>query len=927
MSQNAKLGRQYPAVIGQVTVQRITLRSQTVADLQNAINSARNELMPRRKYLYELYENFKLDGHLAAVLAKRTSNVTNKKVMWVQDGANEELMKRINEDILETPWFYQFLENAMEVVPYGTTVIELIPENGLISKCEVVPRGNVVPEFGYISKDATNPSTPWIYYRADAKYSTYLIEVGRPKDLGAMMIALLYLMYKRGGFGDWAQFAELFGMPFRVGKYNPFDEGTRQKLMTAMAEMGGAGYCVIPDGTSLDFIQTGGGSGQQGAIYKDMIELCNTELSKLILGQTMTTDNGSSRSQGEVHERVEDGITLSDMRRTEFLLNWELKERLVKLGYPVANGKFQFEQARNLSLVDRIEIDVKVSEQLGGLPPSYWHDTYGIPEPSAEDMKRMKEREAKKLPAPKPAPEPKPEPDPEPGEKKKSSDSAALREELRTLYENCEHTHSTRDKAANEPDEDSDPIMQELAKAIHDGRIRDGWVDPKLMQWTAQQLTYGVLSGYEADDTAAPEGAALRAFMERNVMVFSGFKTYQTLRAATDELLDDEGNIRPFGEFRQRVSALDKEYNRDYLRSEYELAVASGQMAERWGEIQGDKDLFPFLKFVTAGDDRVRESHAKLDGVVRHVDDAFWSTYYPPLGWRCRCDVEQVRRLSGEDKTLADHELPAVPPMFSNNVGKNGVVFPKGHPYYSAPKGVAAEVEKAVTAVLGPDVTPGKAQGTPVSAALSTKVKALKPMVQRTLAAIDKVHGDGVLSAIPVVETKSARVFGFYQPTWRAAVKIAINRVQGDHMHLTLAHEIGHWIDHIGMGQGVAYGTHASVSTPEMKAVQKAMDKSAAIQAIRGALNRGFVLDKEGKEVRLMGRHREHYEYLATPIEQWARAYSQYIAVRSGDAELMKELSAWRSKAVAPSQWQDDDFTEIADAIDVLFTSKGWQTK
>lgn len=49
-----------------------------------------------------------------------------------------------------------------------------------------------------------------------------------------------------------------------------------------------------------------------------------------------------------------------------------------------------------------------------------------------------------------------------------------------------------------------------------------------------------------------------------------------------------------------------------------------------------------FLKYVTEGDDRVRESHAALDGIILPKDDPFWATHYPPWDWGCRCQAIEV---------------------------------------------------------------------------------------------------------------------------------------------------------------------------------------------------------------------------------------------------------------------------------------------
>jgi hypothetical protein len=66
----------------------------------------------------------------------------------------------------------------------------------------------------------------------------------------------------------------------------------------------------------------------------------------------------------------------------------------------------------------------------------------------------------------------------------------------------------------------------------------------------------------------------------------------------------------------------------------------------------------------------------------------------------------------------------------------------------------------------------------------------------------------------------------------------------------------------------------------------------------------------------------KRYDYLTKPSEMFARAYFQWVAIRSGDQTLLKELHAHQGTGYA---WQDDDFEPIADAMDKLFGRLGWR--
>ena len=79
----------------------------------------------------------------------------------------------------------------------------------------MIPRKHVVPQKGMIIKNQSDMTG--FSYR-EFPYTNFLLEVGEGDSFGLLMKAAQYVIYKRGGFGDWAQYCELFGMPFRIVK-------------------------------------------------------------------------------------------------------------------------------------------------------------------------------------------------------------------------------------------------------------------------------------------------------------------------------------------------------------------------------------------------------------------------------------------------------------------------------------------------------------------------------------------------------------------------------------------------------------------------------------------------------------------------------------------------------------------------------------
>ena len=146
-------------------------------------------------------------------------------------------------------------------------------------------------------------------------------------------------------------------------------------------------------------------------------------------------------------------------------------------------------------------------------------------------------------------------------------------------------------------------------------------------------------------DAAIPHDVpdTLRYALENNAFIFSGFKTFHAMREVGLSMIDKEGNLKPFDKFKTDVKAINANYNTNYLYAEYKHAMAASQMAVKWDDLSKDGDKY-YLQYRTAGDDRVREDHRMLDGITLPPSDPFWSKYYPPNGWGCRCTAVQVRK-------------------------------------------------------------------------------------------------------------------------------------------------------------------------------------------------------------------------------------------------------------------------------------------
>lgn len=224
-----------------------------------------------------------------------------------------------------------------------------------------------------------------------------------------------------------------------------------------------------------------------------------------------------------------------------------------------------------------------------------------------------------------------------------------------------------------------DKLIDKIANDLHNKKLKPEDLSSNLIQQTFRELNKSAEQGYgkaKYNSFPADGKGALPLELQKNLYMFSGAKCYAQLQAINNLLYDANGKLRPFNEFSQLAKQTNRQYNLNWLQAEYQTARTAAQMAQKWESFQETADIFPNLKFRTVGDDRVRNEHKALDGVIRPINDNFWKKYYPPLDWRCRCEVVQT----AERTTMVPAEIPQV--QLKGNVGIDGEIFTTKGSYF-----------------------------------------------------------------------------------------------------------------------------------------------------------------------------------------------------------------------------------------------------
>lgn len=392
----------------------------TINEWKLARRAFENQDNPNRVKLYELYEDILINGQLEAVWGKRRDNILNRRLNFVKDGVKDD---QINQ-LLNSPDMRNLLEDLHNTIGYGYTLVQI---NNIIFdedqeyyhiEYDLIPRANVHPEMNFecVSIDPNKADIDFKY--KEAPLSNYMIWAGKPKDKGLFFKVAPYILYKRGAMGDWAQFSEMFGMPFREALYDAFDEDTRTKVEEMLQNWGAGMSFVHPKSVEVKLHDTGGSTASSD-VYDRFIEVCDAAIAKTVVGNTLTTDHSENgnRALGEVHQSEEKEKKLSDELFILSILNTQFRSILKKFGFDVAGGFIWFETPDKdwSALQEKWNVISSMMEKVP-VDDDYIYEEFDVPKPENYDELR-EEMKLEKMAALMPygfatsepiAPEPKP---------------------------------------------------------------------------------------------------------------------------------------------------------------------------------------------------------------------------------------------------------------------------------------------------------------------------------------------------------------------------------------------------------------------------------------------------------------------------------------------------------------------------------------
>lgn len=346
----------------------------------------------------ELFEEFEeKDPHLFAQLQTRKNAVTGldyEVIPFSDDERDKEIAGFIEEQIGSIENFEDIQTDLLDAIGKGFAVSEIIwgYDEGHVVVDDI--RSRHQKRFFWDSVDDSFkirtvehpegimlPENKFILHR-------YKARSGHPSRAGVLRVIAWMYLFKNYDLKDWVSFAEIYGLPLRLGKYQPgASENDKRALMQALIQIGADAAGIIPDGTTIEFITTEKTSSTD--LYERLARYCDEQISKAILGQTLTSDSGGgSYAQSKTHNDVRHDLTVADCKALAATLRRYLIRPLVLYNYGedkrIPYIRYDCEEAGDLK--ETAEIIGTLIEKTGlKVPTSYLYKKFSIPKPEEGD--------------------------------------------------------------------------------------------------------------------------------------------------------------------------------------------------------------------------------------------------------------------------------------------------------------------------------------------------------------------------------------------------------------------------------------------------------------------------------------------------------------------------------------------------------------
>jgi len=315
----------------------------TPVKLARIFREADNGDVLRQAELFEEMEE--KDGHLSSQFQVRKLAIQGLgyEILPVSEDAESKKIADFCREAIESLDLDDHILDLLDALPKGYSMMEILwdasaGQNWIRSLRWVHPKkitfwNSVHPRI-FTEDDPVHgidpPPFKFIYHR-------YKARSGYDTRAGILRVCAWMYLFKNYAVKDWASFAEVYGMPLRLGKYEPgATSEDRNALLSALQSLGSDAAGIISKNTEIEFVEAQKTSTLN--IFESLVNFCDSQMSKAILGQTLTSEAGGSKGQGSyalgrVHADVRQDLVEADAKALGKTMTQQILRPLVGFNF------------------------------------------------------------------------------------------------------------------------------------------------------------------------------------------------------------------------------------------------------------------------------------------------------------------------------------------------------------------------------------------------------------------------------------------------------------------------------------------------------------------------------------------------------------------------------------------------------------------
>lgn len=267
----------------------------TPGKLAAIFQEADQGLVQRQMELFEEMEE--KDAHLASVLQTRKLAVLNldyEVLPYAKTPEDERIADTVGEIVYGIPNLEGAFLDLLDAVAKGFALGEIIWTMGAglakVSELRWIPQKKVtfIEDFQPRLLTLEEPWRGLEFPAWKVIYHRYKARSGYDTRAGVLRVVGYMYLLKNFALKDWAAFNEVFGMPLRLGKYDPTaSQADREALIQAIRSLGSDAAGVISKNTEIEFVEASSRLSGNSNPYQVMADFCNREMSKAMLSWKM----------------------------------------------------------------------------------------------------------------------------------------------------------------------------------------------------------------------------------------------------------------------------------------------------------------------------------------------------------------------------------------------------------------------------------------------------------------------------------------------------------------------------------------------------------------------------------------------------------------------------------------------------------------